>query len=184
MSGILYYSNNCPKCSALLHEIGKTNKRDDMHFLCVDSRTTEGGKTYLGLTTGDKVLLPPTVTKVPALLLMDRGCMVVFGDAIRTHLFPKQLITRATVAAASEPEAFSFGGGSDYGVASDSFSFWDQSASELEAKGTGGLRQPHHYASLTSSDCIQTPPDTWTPNKIKEGDTRKYEQSRETAIKQ
>ena len=182
MNGILYYSNSCPKCSALLHTIGKTDKRNDMHFLCVDSRVVEDGKTYLELKTGDRVLLPVTITKVPALLLLDRGCMVVFGDAIHTHLFPKQLPTRAAVATAQEPEAFSFGGGSDYGVASDSYSFWDQSPAEMEAKGSGGLRQQHHYASLGSQDCIATPPDTWTPNKVNEEDSQRYEETRATAI--
>ena len=183
MNGILYYSNSCSKCSALLHTIGKTDRRNDMHFLCVDSRTSEGGKTYLELKTGDKVLLPETITKVPALLLLDRGCMVIFGDAIHTHLFPKQLPTKATVADTQEPEAFSFSGGSDFGVASDSFSFWDQSSAEMEAKGSGGMRQPHHYVNLGAEDCIETPPDTWTPNKVKEEDTQRYEASRASAIK-
>ena len=183
MNGILYYSNNCPKCSVLLNKIGKTKKRDDLHFLCVDSRSSDGGKTYLQLETGDKVLLPVSITKVPALLLLDRGCMVMFGDAIHAHLFPKQLPTRAAVAAVHEPEAFSFGGTGDYGVASDSFSYWDQSATEMEAKGDGGLRQQHHYTHLNSKDCIETPPDTWTPNKVKEEDTQRYEESRATAIK-
>ena len=184
MNGILYYSNNCPKCNALLHKIGKTSKRNELHFLCVDSRTNEDGQTYLELKTGEKVLLPVTITKVPALLLLDRGCMVIFGDAIHTHLFPEPLPTKAAVAAIEEPESFSFGGGSYHGVASDSFSFWDQSAADMEAKGNGGLRQPHHYVNLDSKDCIETPPDTWTPNKVNEEDTQRYEETRATAINQ
>ena len=183
MNRILYYSNSCPKCSALLHKIGKTGERNSMHFLCVDSRVEEKGKTYLELKTGARVLLPETITKVPALLLLDRGCMVMFGDAIHAHLFPTALPTRAAIAATAEPEAFSFSDGSGYGVASDSYSFWDQSGGEMETKGDGGLRQTHHYAGLQAKDCIETPPDTWEPNKVKEGDAQRYEENRETAIK-
>ena len=35
-----------------------------------------------------EVILPPTITKVPALLLLDRGYEVLFGNQILQHLQP------------------------------------------------------------------------------------------------
>tara|TARA_B100000927_G_scaffold201069_1_gene162786 strand:- start:499 stop:765 length:267 start_codon:yes stop_codon:yes gene_type:complete len=52
------------------------------------------------------------------------------------------------------------------GVASDNFSFLDQSADSMSAKGDGGLRQMHQYATLDYVDKIQTPPDDYEPNTI------------------
>ena len=56
--------------------------------------------------------------------------------------------------------------GSFCGVTSDNFSFLDQDAKSLSATGNGGMRQQHHYAALDYSDNIDTPPDTYTPDKV------------------
>ena len=55
---------------------------------------------------------------------------------------------------------------SGYGVASDNYSFLDQDATSLSAKGDGGLRQQHHYATLDYDSSIETPPDNYQPDKI------------------
>jgi hypothetical protein len=55
---------------------------------------------------------------------------------------------------------------SDGGVASDNFSFLDQTADSMSAKGDGGLRQMHQYATLDWIDKINTPPDNYEPNTI------------------
>ena len=57
-------------------------------------------------------------------------------------------------------------GGGYGGVASDNYSFLDQDADSLSAKGNGGMRQQHHYAALDYYDNIETPPDTYTPDKV------------------
>ena len=54
--------------------------------------------------------------------------------------------------------AFSLGGFGS-GVVSDNYSFLDQNADELNAKGNGGLRQMHSYFGLQGSDKIDTPKD-------------------------
>ena len=38
MSSILYYSNYCEKCKDLLRLIGKSDLKNDMHFVCIDKR--------------------------------------------------------------------------------------------------------------------------------------------------
>lgn len=45
------------------------------------------------------------------------------------------------------------------GVASDNYSYLDQSPGDLSAMGIGGMRQPHHYESIVS-DGVSIPADT------------------------
>ena len=51
-------------------------------------------------------------------------------------------------------------------IVSDSFSFLDQGADELSAKGDGGLRQIHQYSTLNQVDSITTPEETYQANTI------------------
>ena len=169
MSTILYYSTFCKNCNSLLQEISKSNVKDDMHFICIDKRRKgNDGANYVILQTGQEVLLPPTVTKVPALLLLNRGHNVLFGEEIKRHIMPGiKLQQQAAVIENGEPMAFSLGSfGGGYGISSDSYSFFDQSSDELSAKGNGGMRQQHHYADVAWSDQIETPPDNYSPDKI------------------
>ena len=169
MSCILYYSNYCDNCKVLLQNIAKWDDiKKDMHFLNIDNRKKgSNGATYIVLENGQEILLPPTVTKVPALLLLNKGHHVLFGNDINKHIEPKQQM-QASVATKNngDPLAFSLMGGGFGGVASDNYSFLDQDADSLSAKGNGGMRQQHHYATLDYSDNIDTPPDTYTPDKV------------------
>ena len=169
MSTILYYSNYCDNCKKLLGIIGKSPVKDEMHFLCIDNRTTAAnGATYLILSNGQQVLLPPTVTRVPALLLLNRGHKVLFGEEIMRHITPEIEAQKQTaVQQHGEPSAFTLGGfGSSYGVASDNYSYLDQTSDDLSAKGNGGMRQQHHYASISYQDKIETPPDNYQADTI------------------
>jgi len=51
-------------------------------------------------------------------------------------------------------------------VVSDNFSFLDQTDEELSAKGSGGMRQLYNYATINHNDTIQTPPDSYSPDKV------------------
>ncbi len=172
MSTILYYSNYCENCKKLLGIIGKSPVKDEMHFLCVDNRTkSANGATYLVLPNGQQVLLPPTVTAVPALLLLNRGHKVLMGEEIMRHISPEIEAQKQTaVQQTGEPTAFALGGfGSSFGVASDSYSYLDQTPEDLAAKGSGGMRQQHHYASINYEDKIETPPDNYQADTIGNG---------------
>ena len=175
MTSILYYSNYCANCKTILQTISKSSIKNDMHFICLDKRVKKpNGATYIILENGQEILLPPTVSKVPALLLLNKGHHVLFGlEDITRYLEPKQKSIQAiSTNNNGEPLAFSIvggcGGGSSsfFGVASDQYSFLDQDPSELTAKGNGGLRQTHHYATLDQKDSIDTPPDTYSPDTI------------------
>jgi hypothetical protein len=160
-----------------------------MHFICIDKRVKNpNGATYVILENGQEILLPPTVSKVPALLLLNKGHHVLFGiEDITRHLEPKQKsIQSVSTNNNGEPLAFSMvgGGGSSsfFGVASDQYSFLDQDATELTAKGNGGLRQTHHYSTLDQKDSIDTPPDTYAPDTIGNLTMEQLQQKRNSDI--
>ena len=185
MSYILYYSKHCPNCQQLLGKMAKHPRKDDTHFICVDDRVVkENGATYVRLINQQELLLPPTVTKVPALLLLNKGHHVLFGSDIEKHLAPQesQAAAAATGDAGGEPQAFSFGGFAGYGVASDTYSFLDQDSEQLSAKGEGGMRQQHHYARAVHSDNIETPPDTYEPDKVGPKSLEGLEAARESEL--
>ena len=181
MSTILYYSNYCESCKKLLGMISRSPIKDEMHFICIDKRSRHSnGQTYVQLSDGQEVLLPPTVTKVPALLLLNRGYKVLFGDEIANHVTPAvEAMRNEAVVTTGEPMAFGFGGCSSFGVASDNYSFLDQSAEDLSAKGGGGMRQQHHYASIQHVDKIETPPDNYEPDTIKGASVEALQQKRD-----
>ena len=161
MSSILYYSKFCEHSNKLLQTLSKTNVQQDIHFICIDKRVKDSNnKMFIVLENGQKIIMPENVNRVPALLLLNQGYQVLYGESILNHLKPKQ---EAAVKKATqnnmEPMAFSFSGGGFGDIVSDSYSFLDQGSEELEAKGNGGMRQMHNYVDLNYSDNITTPAD-------------------------
>ena len=187
MSSILYYSNYCEKCKDLLRLIGKSDLKNDMHFVCIDKRfrDPQTGGTYVILDTQQKILLPPQVQKVPAMLLLKEGNTVIFGNDVMDKVKPREEYSAAkatgfngephasngqSYVSNGEPSAFSLGNDNigGFGVASDNFSYWDQGSDELLAKGNGGTRQMYNYATVDYKTTINTPKDDWSPDKVGE----------------
>jgi hypothetical protein len=153
-----------------------------MHFICLDKRVKHGNETYVVLSNGQQILLPSTVTKVPALLLLNRGQRVLFGSDINKHIFFDEVSIQKKVSnLQSEPSSFAFETNGN-GVASDNFSFLDQGSDEMLAKGNGGMRQQHHYAGFDYSGIIETPPDNYTANKIGDISVEQLQQKRNSDI--
>jgi hypothetical protein len=162
MSYILYYSKYCEVSKKYLQILSKSNAQKDIHFVCIDKRTKDSNnKTFIILDNGQNIILPDNVTRVPALLLLNQGYSVLYGEKILEFLKPKQEVeVRKATKNNMEPMAFSFGGG--FGdIVSDQYSFLDQAPEDLEAKGNGGMRQMHNYVDLNYSDSVsmQTPTD-------------------------
>ena len=151
MSCILYYSKYCEVSKKYLQLLSKSNAQKDIHFICIDKRVKEDNKTYIILENAQKIILPENITRVPALLLLDKGYKVLYGEQILEHLKPRQEVeVRKATQNNMEPMAFSFGGGfSD--IVSDQYSFLDQGPEDLEAKGNGGMRQMHNYVDLNTA---------------------------------
>ena len=177
MSSILYYSNYCEHSKKLLQTISKVNNvQKSMHFICIDKREKDANnKVFIVLENGQKIIMPENINRVPALLLLDQGYNVLYGESILEHLKPKQ---QAEVKKATknnmEPMAFAFGGGGGFNdIISDHYSFLDQDNDSLKATGDGGMRQMHNYVDLNFVDnCnISTPADDhdYKASKMPEG---------------
>ena len=159
MSYILYYSKYCDVSKRYLQTLSKSNVQKDIHFICIDKRTKDANnKTYIILDNGQNIILPDNVTRVPALLLLNQGYNVLYGEKILEFLKPKQEVEiKKATQNNMEPMAFSFGGGGGFGdIVSDQYSFLDQAPEDLEAKGNGGMRQLHNYVDLNYSDRVTT----------------------------
>ena len=193
MSCIFYYSKYCETSKKYLQLLSKSNVQKDIHFICIDKRVKEANnKTYIILDNGQKIVLPENVTKVPALLLLNQGYAVLYGEQILQHLKPRQEEEfRQATQNNMEPMAFSLGGGGGFGdVVSDQYSFLDQEPEDMEAKGNGGMRQMHNYVDLNYSETFNTPKDEYeykNSNRIAESNTedmlKKMQEQREADIR-
>jgi hypothetical protein len=154
MSSILYYSKYCETCKKYLQILSKMNVQKDVHFICIDKREKDANnKTYIILDNGQKIILPENITKVPALLLLNQGYQIIYGEQILNHFKPiqKEEIKYATQNN-MEPMAFALGGSGNFGsIVSDQYSFLDQEPDELTATGNGGMRQMHNYVDLNTA---------------------------------
>jgi thiol-disulfide isomerase/thioredoxin len=182
MSMILFYSNYCDKCKEILPILSQCQAKKDINFINIDNRIKKNdGATYIILENQKEIILPPNVSKVPALLLINRGSQVIFGKQIIEHIQPRQMQTiQSEKNVPNEPMSFSLGDINSYGVMSDNFSFLDQSVDSLAAKGNGGLRQLRNYFTLDGIDNIETPPDDYEPNKINSSSLEKAQMERDS----
>ena len=99
MSSILYYSNFCEHSKKLLQTLSKTNAQQEIHFICIDKRVKDSNnKMFIVLENGQKIIMPETVNRVPALLLLNQGYKVLYGESILQHIKPKQemMVKQAT----------------------------------------------------------------------------------------
>ena len=158
MSCILYYSKYCEVCKKYLQILSKSNVQREIHFICIDKRIKDANnKTYIVLENGQNIILPENVTRVPALLLLNKGYEVLYGEQILHHLKPRQQEeVRVATRNDMEPMAFSLGGGGG-SIVSDAYSYLDQNPDEMRADGNGGMRQMHNYVDLNTAFSPQLP---------------------------
>lgn len=170
MSNILYYSNYCSNCKNVLLTLSKTKLKTEIFYICIDKRKQgANGETILTLENGQTIIKPPSITKVPALLLINHGHRVLFGDDIYNHFRTKSdEINNISTMNNGEPISFCLDSLNCSGVMSDHFSYWDMSTDDLSAKGNGGIKQMYNYAVADDMNVnnIQTPPDNYVPDKI------------------
>ena len=181
MSMILYYSNYCESCRNILPTISQSHLKNDIHFLCIDNRIRKPDNSlYLVMSNQKEILLPPVITQVPALMLLNRGSQVLLGKQIIEYLQPVQTKNVLDLGKGNntEPESFCLLDINNYGVSSDNYSFLDQTVESLSAKGNGGLRQLRNNVLLEHTDQIETPPDTYVPNKVGDVSLEKLEKER------
>ena len=171
MSYVLYYSIYCENCKKILYKVGKDKIKEDIHFLCIDKRKVIKDKSYIVLSDGKELLMPDEIKEVPALLLLNRGNRIIYGNEILELFNPILEKNNTGENNGGEPLAFS---NYEMGATlSDNYSYLDQNSDELSTKGGGGLRQMHSFATYNLKDEIETPPETFISEKIKSGNVSK-----------
>jgi hypothetical protein len=176
MGTVLYYSNFCENCKKLIGHLSKSSIKNDLHYICIDKRINKNNGIYVVLENGQELLLPDTVNRVPAVMILNGDFKVLFGDDILDYLKPVEQVNVAVATNFNgEPSAFNMNAGlAD--VHSDNFSFLDQD--DLSAKGDSGMRQLYNYASINNEDKINTPEENYTPDKVNEDSLKNYEDAR------
>lgn len=167
----LYYSNYCKHSKKVLDFLSKSGIAEKLNCICIDKRKRDPNtnQMFIQLDDGKQVLMPPNLSSVPALLLINKGYSLVLGSDIIQHYEPevKKKLESANFGD-GEPSSYtiqSSSGGSN--IVSEQFTFYNMSPDELSAKGTGGQRQLYNYVPVTNSNnAINTPPDTYKPDKI------------------
>lgn len=167
----LYYSNYCKHSKKVLDFLSKSGLTEKLNCICIDKRkhNPETNQVFIHLDDGKRVLMPPNLTSVPALLLINKGYSLVLGSDIIQHYEPevKKKLESANFGD-GEPSSYSLkssSGGSN--IVSEQFTFYDMSPDELSAKGTGGQRQLYDYVPVSKTGVmIPTPPDTYKPDKV------------------
>jgi len=181
MPEICYYSNYCEPSKKLLQKISRTKLQHSIHFICIDQRNRgANGQTYI-VFNNEQLILPSAVSRVPALYFSDTN-KVLFGDDIYKYLLPKEAeIANVATCGQGEPECFSI---NNMNQLSDMYSFLDQSAEDMSAKGNGGIRQLRHFSALDENTSIATPEEDYIPDKVgKNGKTiEEYKNEREQAV--
>ena len=67
MSSVLYYSKFCKYCKELITKISRTKTKDDMHFVCIDTREKhQDGTTHI--TEAVQKYVNPIINTVKDLL--------------------------------------------------------------------------------------------------------------------
>jgi len=169
---ILYYSNYCPNSKRVLTFITKAGLIEKINAICIDKRITNPntGQINIVLENGKKILLPPNVYGVPALLIVSKKYSAIFGDEIMQYFGPyvnnKQV---EATGVAGEPVGITLGQPSAGNILSEQYTFYDMSPEELSAKGSGGARQMGAYVSASHDNfSIATPVDNYKPDKVGE----------------
>jgi 5-keto 4-deoxyuronate isomerase len=186
---ILYYSNHCPHSQKILHYISRAGLIDKLNAICIDKRTVDpnSGQIYISLENGKKIMLPPNIQSVPALLIVKQNYRALFGKDIMAYFEPGvKERTQQAQQQQGEPVGISLAA-SSAGVAihSEQYTLYDLSPDDLSAKSTSAKRPMYQYVSAQSHQPFQipTPPDTYRPDKVDSSLTvEALEQKRNTEV--
>ena len=168
----LYYSNFCQHSQRVLQFLVKGNLVEKINFLCIDNREKNpaNNQIFIVLENGKKIAMPPNIQSVPSLLLVRQGYRVILGDDIIRHYQvdanreTKKKISNQIHEPIGTGLLLSNGG---MNIISEPYTAFDLTPEELSAKGTSSRRNLHNYVSVNDDIIsIQTPPDTYQPDKV------------------
>jgi hypothetical protein len=158
MKYILYYSNNCNNSKNVLYSLSRNYNGKDICYICIDKRVrNQDGTRSAVLDNGQLVPLPPNITHVPSLMMLNNGFNIIQGDGpILGELLQKGQNTVSSLGGFvnDEPMAFS---SSEMNGMSDNYSYLSLDTNQMSARGNGGLSMMHGFAHIDHVDYIQTP---------------------------
>lgn len=180
---IVYYSNYCKYSQKLIQYLAKNGLANKVNCINIDNRKRDPktNQIFIHLEKGGTVLLPPNVRNVPSLLLVNEKFRVIIGEEIYAHFAPKVSAQNAVATNYNgEPESYTLPiSQSGVSIQSEQFTFYNMSPDELSAKGKGGMRQMYNYVSAFHDNMnINTPPETYRPNKVSTETVEALEQLR------
>ena len=160
---ILYYSNNCKFCKSLLANLAKLGILDKYNFICIDRRSIDPNTRQISimLDRGVKTTLPPNVSRVPTLLLVNENYKALVGDDIYDYINSQNKPDPNNIATQNGGEPIGYimspsSGGVN--IVSETYTMYNVPPEELSAKGMGVSRQMHNYASANvATNTINTP---------------------------
>ena len=81
---ILYYSNYCEHSQKIIQFLSKGGLLEKVNAFNIDKRIRDDktNQTMIVMENGQKVLLPPNIHSVPALLLINNNYKVLFAFSI------------------------------------------------------------------------------------------------------
>jgi hypothetical protein len=172
-SDILYYSNYCEHSKKLLQFIAKHNLIEKLNCFNVDkrSRDVNNNQMLITLENGQKVVLPPTVHSVPSLLCVNKNYVVLTGNSsileylepLAAHVSQSSSILRQN----DEPISYSIEQyTANSNIVSEKFTDYNASPEVFSAKSTSKERKLHNYVGVDSNLVIQTPEETYKPDKV------------------
>ncbi len=166
---ILYYSNYCKHSKKIISVLSRSNKlKETISFICIDNRYKDNktNQEFIRLENGSRIVKPPNLHSVPALLLIKENFTILYGDDIIEKIKPV-IISDTEEAVMNNGEPLSYQFTNNNNVISEKYTFCDLSNEELSAKGIGGKRNMHHYVTVDHSNItINTPDDDYKPDKI------------------
>lgn len=147
MSAILYYSFQCETTKQLLRLLAASQIQNNIYFACIDKRFNNESDCMVQLDNGETVLLPGSITRFPALVLLN-DYSILYGNAINDLIKPQQIkeLQEATQHN-MEPENYEFT--NSQSVTSDTYSFLDESHNQSQLYNYG-LAEPENTPSQTS----------------------------------
>jgi len=186
---ILYYSNHCPNCQKVVHVISRAGLIDKLNAICIDKRSVDphSGQMFIQLENGKKIMLPPNIQSVPALLVVKENYRALFGKDILSYFEP---VVKQKTEQAQQQNGEPIGmpllqSSAGVSIHSEQYTLYDLSPDDLSAKSTSVKRPMYDYVSAQNHQVYQipTPPDTYRPDKVDSSLTLEVlEQKRNTEV--
>lgn len=169
---ILYYSNHCPHSQKVVQYISKNGFIDKINAICLDKRIVDPntGQVFIQLENGKKIMLPPNVHSVPALLLVKQNYSTIYGKDILQYFAPSvKENTEYAEQNNGEPVGMPIQStSSGVAILSEQYTLYDLTPEDLSSKSQSTKRPMYNYVSASNHQSfkIQTPPDTYRPDKV------------------